>query len=1114
MSSSESQKDNLQKAIQDTVTTLINTNLRIRKDDFPISDWERYQYQAFIGEGGMGRVFKAFDPRLKRSIALKFLRSDDPEMMQRFFLEAQTQARIENENICKVYEVGEVQGHPYIAMQFIEGGSLKETRANLTLEQKVKILKEVALALHAAHRIGLIHRDIKPANIMLENNEEGLTPYILDFGLAREVESRGQTVTGQIMGTPAYMSPEQALGQIHQLDRRTDVYSLGATLYELLVGHPPFQAATSIEIMLKVVKEEPLAVRKINANIPFDLETIVMKALEKEPARRYDSARALAEDLDRYLNGEPVQARPTSLIYRLTKKVKKNRLSVTIAGVAILAVITLSFMWLQTRRHAQQQAQEALERARLSQQFSQQVKQIDDILRFAYLLPLHNTENERNLIRTKLVNIEQQIKVLGRLSAGSGNYALGRGYFSLRDYQKAKLFLELAWNNGYQEPEVANALGVTYGELYRQALEELRRGTKKENSEIKQQEIAARYRDPALYYLHINKEQVLESALYSEGRIAFYEARYQDALSKTAEAFRLAPWLYEAQKLQGDIYLTMGIEKRDQGALKEAENDFNAAEQAYLIARETARSDPSIYESEAELWLQMMEINSTQGISPISTMEKVLESCQQALITNPTSIEAFVKRSQVFINWAAYQAEKGIDPRPDLSRAIDIAQEAIKINPQAVSLYNILGSAYESKSYYEISRGLEWRESRRQAIAILEKALAMEPNNIELYNNLGISYARFSAAESQNGNDPKPMMEKSIALFNKAIQLNSNVASLYKNLGSALINDVEYLDNKGIDPREELKVVIDNFQKAIDINTNFVEAYNSLGIAYEVRANYEIAHGLDPQASIDMIIKANQQALKINPKLAFGYNRIGLAYQLKAQDQANKGEDLRETVITAIDNFQRATSLNPAFAKAFINISTTYRIEAYYLLAQNIDPTDSLNKAREAQIRSKELNPDAYYLGLEQCQIELIAARWAIKQHQSPKPFLDKAIQGLRNAININNSISDPFQLFAAIDRYQAEYLIANNRPALEVINEGLSHAEKAIVINERSADAFAQQGALLFMKSHLALDMDTKQQLMIQAKTSINRAIALNSLLKREYSALLNEIDNALTVK
>src|SRR4051812_11734965 len=172
---------------------------------FPVPGWDRYEIVEFLGAGGMGRVFKARDPRLNRFVALKLIRGDEPELIRRLLREAQAQARVDHENVCKVYEVGEVEGLPYIAMQYIVGDSLKEARDRMTLDQKVEVMRQVAVGLHAAHRLGLVHRDIKPANIMLEPDEDGgLHPYVMDFGLAREVQADGPTMTGTIEGTPAY----------------------------------------------------------------------------------------------------------------------------------------------------------------------------------------------------------------------------------------------------------------------------------------------------------------------------------------------------------------------------------------------------------------------------------------------------------------------------------------------------------------------------------------------------------------------------------------------------------------------------------------------------------------------------------------------------------------------------------------------------------------------------------------------------------------------------------------------------------------------------------------------------------------------------------------------
>ena len=195
---------------------------------FPVSGWERYQCVRFLGEGGMGRVFLARDPRLNRSVALKFVRGDDPGLTQRFLAEARAQARVNHERVCKVYEVGEVQGRVYIAMQFIEGRTLGALAPELSVEQKALLLREASEGVHEAHRVGLIHRDLKPSNIMVERAEDGtLRPYVMDFGLARDW-TEGATLTGAVMGTPQYMSPEQARGEVSRLDRRTDVYSLGA----------------------------------------------------------------------------------------------------------------------------------------------------------------------------------------------------------------------------------------------------------------------------------------------------------------------------------------------------------------------------------------------------------------------------------------------------------------------------------------------------------------------------------------------------------------------------------------------------------------------------------------------------------------------------------------------------------------------------------------------------------------------------------------------------------------------------------------------------------------------------------------------------------------------
>ena len=370
----------------------------------------RYEIQGLIGSGSMGNVFKAYEPKLQRLIALKFLRKDDAAVLEQFLREARLQARVEHEHVCRVYETGEMNGQPYIAMQLVNGLQLTEAALKMTLEEKLLVMKKVAEAVHAAHVQGLIHRDLKPANILAEDRAEGWHPYVMDFGLARDQEHPGATRTGIIVGSPSYMSPEQARGEIRSLDRRTDVYAMGATLYELLSGVPPFHGTSGSEVLVKILQQDVVPLRHKNSSIPRDIETIVMKCLEKDPALRYPSARALAEDLDRYLKGDPITARPLRWPAKLFRTARKHKLVTATSAVAILSIALFSGLWLRERWHS-------IEQARLAQSFGQEASVIKSILRSAYTLPLHNLTNEKAIIYSRIKEMESIIEKSGPTGA-------------------------------------------------------------------------------------------------------------------------------------------------------------------------------------------------------------------------------------------------------------------------------------------------------------------------------------------------------------------------------------------------------------------------------------------------------------------------------------------------------------------------------------------------------------------------------------------------------------------------------------------------------------------------------------------------------------------------
>jgi tetratricopeptide (TPR) repeat protein len=305
-----------------------------------------YEIMSELGRGGMGVVYKAVHRILKRPVALKMLLSRahaGPHERTRFRTEAEAVARLQHPNIVQIHEVGEHEGLEYFSLEFVDGGSLAQRLAAgpLPFDQAAALAATLARAMHHAHQRGVIHRDLKPANVLL--TAEG-TPKVTDFGLAKHLETdSGQTRSGAVMGTPSYMAPEQAAGDVRAIGPLTDVYALGAVLYELLIGQPPFRGANIRETLDKVCTRDPVPPSRVRPRLPRDLETVCLKALTKEPGRRYPSALALAEDLDRYRAGEAVLGRREGPLGRLLRRARR-RPRTTAGVVAAVAVVTVSIL--------------------------------------------------------------------------------------------------------------------------------------------------------------------------------------------------------------------------------------------------------------------------------------------------------------------------------------------------------------------------------------------------------------------------------------------------------------------------------------------------------------------------------------------------------------------------------------------------------------------------------------------------------------------------------------------------------------------------------------------------------------------------------------------------
>lgn len=613
----------------------------------------RYKNLHFLGRGAMAEVYKAFDETLDRNVALKLIRPESNSHARSVTAEARAQARIDHPNICKVYEVGDLDGRQFIAMHYVDGKPLPEVARDLALEKIVWLFQQIADAVHSAHQVGVIHRDLKPMNILVEQTKGGeFVPYVMDFGLAREMAAPGVTETKIVAGTPLYMSPEQVRGDSKRLDRRTDVFSLGATFYDVLTGKSPVEGATTADVMVNLLEKDPVPLRNLNSRIPVDLETIIMKCLEKDPDRRYDSARGLAEDLRRFLQAEPIAARKATWKYRMSKRVRKYPVASALLAASLVVILITGFLGLRTWVSAQL-------RERLLYVFTDDLsKETEAALRNAYTHPLHNAEPEKEIVRFAMHEYEPKLKDLGSLAMGPMHYLFGRDYMIMQDWESAKMHLDKAWSEfQIRNSQTAYALAVTDAVLYRRKWNErlLFSGAQPAPTQ-------SEFHTPALSYIEQGNASGFPEMEYAGAWVSFLRGDPQAALRRAENVSGRLPWLYEARGLQGEIYTSMADEALKRNDNSSAQSMYRKGEACYQEAVKVAPSDSSLYEGLCSLQRKQMTLEVKLNRSSASdTFQKALQSCKNAMIANPGNATALYQQGLLLAEWGEYQGSAGRD---------------------------------------------------------------------------------------------------------------------------------------------------------------------------------------------------------------------------------------------------------------------------------------------------------------------------------------------------------------------------------------------------------------------------------------------------------------------
>jgi serine/threonine-protein kinase len=889
-----------------------------------------YEVLRELGHGGMGVVYLARHLPLSRTVALKMIlagRHAPPEVVARFLREAEAVARLQHPNIVQIYEVGEANGQPFLALEFVSGGSLEAKLAGKPLPPPAaaQLVQTLAQAMHHAHQQGVVHRDLKPANVLLSacrfafaasdpanakrQAEAGddFVPKITDFGLARRLDQAGQTHSA-IVGTPSYMAPEQARGE--KVGPAADVYALGAILYECLTGRPPFLAATLLETLAQVISEDPAPPRQLNPAVPRDLAAICLKSLEKSPRRRYASAAEMAADLGRHLNGEPVLARPAGLARRSWKWVRRRPTAASLLAVSVLAAAALlaagtSYTAALAEHNREldaekQNTERALERSQTAEKSAAQQRQ----------LALKTVRRVVDRIHARLKDLPNQQDLRKDL--------LAEALAGLKEVARAADTLEA-------DQDTIGALlelGDVFAKIEIGGLEEARK--QYETAHALARKLAEA--DPRSAQV----QRDLSVSLERLGDVQRRQGESKAALASFQESLQICRRLVEAdprsaQDQRGLIFslLKVGEVQNQQGDSKAALASFLGSVQG---ARRLAEANPGSALAQRDLSTSLeqlgdMQIHQGKSKVALASYQEALQIRRRLAADAPRSVEAQRDLSLSLIKLGDVRSQLG-----DSKAALSCFQEAEKIcrrlaeaDPRSAQAQSDLSLSLNKLGEVQSQQG-----ERKAALASFLESLQIrrrlaeaDPRSAQAQRDLSLSLNRLGDVQRRQGEN-----KAALASFLESLQIRRRLAEADPRSAQAQRDlSVSLVEVGDVQRRQrEDKAALVSFQEALKIRRRLAAAdprsllaQRDLTASLDHLGDVQRRQG-DTKAALDSYL----ESLQISRRLAAADPRSAVAQRdlsvslLKVGDVQSQQGDSKAALASFLESLQVARRLADA----------------------------------------------------------------------------------------------------------------------------------------------------------------------------------------------------------